>query len=285
MIGQKDGGGTLYRPFLFSHIKRSYSGVQESRMSRRPYILSECTWAEVKERKIDLAILPWGACEAHNFHLPYGTDIYEADYITHESARKAYSNEQGFIVLPTIPFGVNTGQMDIFLDMNIYPSTQLTILRDVIEVLSNHGVSKLLVLNSHGGNNFKPLLRELGSEFPEMFLSFCDWFRSLDKSDFFEEEGDHADEMETSIIMHLYPDWVDLSSAGPGEAKNSRIGAIREGWAWAERQWSEVTTDTGVGNPMKANAQKGKNFLNSVTDKISQLIIELCQLDLENKYE
>jgi len=188
-------------------------------MERRPYILSESTWAEIKQKEIELAVLPWGACEAHNYHLPYGTDIYEANYIASEAGKKAYAVDQRFTVLPTIPFGVNTGQMDIKLDMNIYPSTQMAILSDTIEVLSNHGITKLLVVNSHGGNNFKPLLRELGAQYPEMFLSFCDWFKSVDKTQYFEKPGDHAYEMVTAVMIYLYPDWVDLSAAGSGQAK------------------------------------------------------------------
>ena len=75
-------------------------------MKRRPYILSEVTWAEIKSKDIELAIHPWGACEAHNYHLPYGTDIYEADYVSAEAGRKAYSKDQRFIVLPTIPLSL-----------------------------------------------------------------------------------------------------------------------------------------------------------------------------------
>ena len=254
-------------------------------MSRKPYLLSECTWAEIKDRQIQLAVLPWGACEAHNYHLPYGTDIYEADYIASEAAKKAYQKDERLIILPTIPFGVNTGQLDIKLDMNIYPSTQLAIIRDTAEVLNRQGIKKLLILNSHGGNNFKPLLREIGAQFPGMFVSYCDWFRSVDKSTYFEHSGDHADEMETSVIMYLRPDWVNLESAGSGHAKKSRITGIREGWAWSERKWSEVTEDTGVGDPSKSSAEKGERFLTDTIDRVSQLFLEICQLDLESQYE
>ena len=254
-------------------------------MPRRPYILAESTWAEVKERQIEMAILPWGACEAHNYHLPYGTDIYEADFIASESARLAFQKDQRLIVLPTIPFGVNTGQRDIKLDMNIYPSTQKAILRDTIEVLHLHGIHKLLVLNSHGGNNFKPLLRELGAHYPTMFLTYCDWFRSVDKTKYFEESGDHADEMETSVMMYLKGDWINLEVAGSGAAKQSKITGIREGWAWSERRWSEVTEDTGVGNPSKSTIEKGQNYLSEVTSKVSLLFLEICALDINNAYQ
>jgi creatinine amidohydrolase/Fe(II)-dependent formamide hydrolase-like protein len=45
-------------------------------------------------------------------------------------------------------------------------------------------------------------------KFPEMMLFTCNWFQALDKPKYFEESGDHADEMETSLIMHLHPELV-----------------------------------------------------------------------------
>lgn len=56
----------------------------------RPYILAESNWKDIKEQAIELAILPWGDTEAHNYHLPYSTDVVEADEIGSESARKAW---------------------------------------------------------------------------------------------------------------------------------------------------------------------------------------------------
>ena len=249
-------------------------------------MLKEITWKEVKESNYEVAILPWGACEAHNYHLPYGTDIYEADYLVEESAKKAFEQGAKIIVLPTIPFGVNTGQTDIKLDINLYPSTQQKILDDIIEVLNRQGIYKLLVFNSHGGNTFKTMLRELGVKYPKMFLSSCHWFKSVDKDKYFEEEGDHADEMETSLMMYIQADLVKpLNEAGDGAAKTWRMKAMKEGWAWAERKWSQVTADTGVGNPYKSTAEKGKRFADDVTNKLADLFVELSQADLNNLYE
>ena len=47
----------------------------------RPYLLAECNWKDIKDRSIELAILPWGAIEAHNYHLPYSSDIIESYHI------------------------------------------------------------------------------------------------------------------------------------------------------------------------------------------------------------
>ena len=153
----------------------------------RPYILAENNWKDLKNADFELAILPWGATEAHNYHLPYSTDVIEADHIAAESARLAWDQGAKVIVLPTIPFGVNTGQSDIYLDINLNPSTQFAILKDVITVLNRQGIHKLVIFNSHGGNNFKPLVRELGLEFPDTFLCVTDWLKSLDKKLFFDE--------------------------------------------------------------------------------------------------
>ena len=56
----------------------------------RPYLLIENNWKNLSIDRHDLAVMSWGATEAHNYHLPYGTDVYEADAISTESARKAY---------------------------------------------------------------------------------------------------------------------------------------------------------------------------------------------------
>src|SRR5690606_37931739 len=102
----------------------------------RPYLLAETNWKAIQHEKFELAILPWGATEAHNYHLPYATDVYEADHIAAESARIAWEKGAKVIVLPTVPFGVNSGQTDILLDINMHPSTQLAVLNDIVEVLN-----------------------------------------------------------------------------------------------------------------------------------------------------
>jgi creatinine amidohydrolase len=252
----------------------------------RPYILAETNWDELKDAKFDLAVLPWGATEAHNYHLPYATDNIQADHMVAESAKLAWEKGAKVIVLPTIPFGVNTGQSDIYLDINLNPSTQLAILTDIIEVLNRQGIYKLHIFNGHGGNNFKPLVRELGLKFPKMFISFSIFIDVVDKYDYFEEDGDHADEMETSLMLFLRPELVlPKEKWGDGASKKYKIRAFSEGWAWAERKWSKISEDTGVGNPHKASKEKGALFFKDVTQKYADFIVELSKADLEDMYD
>lgn len=251
----------------------------------RPYILAETNWKALEKTRFDLAVLPWGATEAHNYHLPYGTDNYQADAIAAAAAGYAWDRGAKLVVLPAIPFGVNTGQADIYLDMNLNPTTQLAILDDVAATLDRHGVRKLVVFNGHGGNNFKPLLRELGLRYPQLFFCMTNWFQAMERESYFEAGGDHADEAETSLMLHLRPDLVlPRDHWGDGAARAFRIGGLNEGWAWAERKWSEVTQDTGVGDPAAADAEKGERFFKDVSEKIGQFLLELAEADVKDLY-
>lgn len=251
----------------------------------KPYLLSETNWKALKDKKIDLAVLPWGATEAHNFHLPFSTDNIMVEKIASESAQLAWDNGSRIIVLPTIPFGVNTGQLDIKVNINLNPSTQFAILSDVVDVLNRHEIFKFLILNGHGGNDFKQMIRELGAKFPKMFICSCNWFRSFANSDFFESGGGHADEMETSIMQFLAPELVlPLNEAGDGIGKKFIVKALNENWAWAERKWSKITVDTGIGDPHKASPEKGERCLREVIKKVGNLIIDLSRSDIDNMY-
>lgn len=251
----------------------------------KPFILAETNWKALKDKKIDLAVLPWGATEAHNYHLPFSTDNIMVERIAYESAGIAWNKGARIIVLPAIPFGVNTGQLDIKLNINMNPSTQYAILNDVIDVLNRHEIYKFLILNGHGGNDFKQMIRELGAKYPKMFICECNWYQSFSNSDFFENGGGHADEMETSLMQFIAPELVlPLNEAGSGIGKKFRIGSLNEKWAWAERKWSKVTVDTGIGDPQKASAAKGEKCFKEVINKIGTLMTDLSGADINDMY-
>ena len=254
-------------------------------MPGRPFVLAESTWKTVQATAYEVAVLPWGATEAHNYHLPYATDVIESEQIAAEAARLAWEAGAKVIVLPAVPFGVNTGQLDIKLTINMNPSTQLAVLNDVAAALSRQHIPKLVVLNSHGGNDFRQMIRELSPRH-DLFICTLDWYRILDLSKFFDEGGDHAGEMETSLMQSFVPELVlPLSEAGEGKARKFKISALREGWAWTQRDWLSVTSDTGVGNPKAATPEKGRRYFEAVTQKIAGFLVELAKADRKDLYE
>jgi creatinine amidohydrolase len=251
----------------------------------RPYVLAETTWKTVDATRYTAAVLPWGATEAHNYHLPYGTDNVQAESVAIRAAERAWHRGARVVVLPTIPFGSNTTQLDIKLTINMNPSTQAAVLSDVVASLDAQGVRKLVLLNGHGGNDFKQMIRELQPATP-VFLSAINWWSCVDPADFIEEPGDHAGETETSAMLYLAPELVrPLAEAGPGKARKSRLTGIRQGWVWAPRRWTQVTADTGIGNPAKSTKAKGEAYVSAAVAKISEYFVELSALDLEDLYE
>ncbi|MCY4673680.1 MAG: creatininase family protein [Bacteroidetes bacterium] len=252
----------------------------------QPYVLTETNWKSVSETDFGTAVLPWGAIEAHNTHLPYGTDNIQLDRIAADACAVAWELGARVIALPTIPYGVNTGQSDITLDMNMMPSTQQALLGDIARVLEGQNILKLVVLNGHGGNNFRQMIREVGSHYPRLFICEVNWFKVLDVKLYFKDPGDHAGELETSLMLEIAPELVlPLDQAGSGAARPWTITGLNEGWAWAERRWSEVTEDTGVGDPRAASKAKGKLFLDSVTQKIGVFLTELDSTHITELYE
>ena len=251
----------------------------------RPFVLAETTWRVVDATPYAVAVLPWGATEAHNYHLPYGTDNIQSERVSVLAAERAWNRGARVAVLPTIPFGVNTTQLDIKLTINMNPSTQAALLSDVVSALDGQGIHKLVIVNGHGGNDFRQMIREMQPR-TRVFLSVVNWWSCVDTKQFIEEPGDHAGEAETAAMMHLAPELVrPLSEAGPGRARPSRLLAIREGWAWAPRRWTQVTADTGIGNPSKATPEKGEAYVNAAAERIAEFFVELAALSLDDLYE
>jgi creatinine amidohydrolase len=254
-------------------------------MAGRPYILEETTWQSVRDAHYEVAVLPWGATEAHNYPLPYATDTIQCRAVAAEAARLATESGARVIVLPAVPFGVQTGQLDIPLCLNVNPSTQLVLLRDLVWSLAPHGIRKLVILNGHGGNDFRTMIRELQPQ-TDVFLCQVNWYACLDPKPFFREPGDHAGELETSVMQHVAGDLVGpLADAGPGRERKFRVQGLREGWAWAPRQWTQITDDTGVGDPRNATAAKGEAFLRAVTERLAGFLVELAAADPHALYD
>ena len=247
--------------------------------------LRNMTWKTVKDLSVEVAILPWGATEAHNYHLPFGTDTIQAEHIAGIAADKAAAAGASVVVLPAIPYGLHTQQRDLALTMNLTSTSQAIILNDLIQSLEDAGVSKLLILNGHGGNDFKQMIRELQAE-TSVFLCTTNWWTLVDQENYFERSGDHAGELETSVMMHIVPYLVrPLSEAGSGKDRKFKIEALKERSVWAPRQWTQVTEDTGVGDPSRSTAEKGAAFVADVTEKLAAFLVDLSAADLSDMYE
>ena len=247
--------------------------------------LTKTSYGKVKGKKYGMAILPWGATEPHNYHLPYLTDTILSYHISIDALTWAMQ-KAGFLgmVLPPVTLGSqNPGQRDLAFCIHTRYETQRAILTDIVASLHRQGISKLVITNGHGGNSFKNMVRDLSVEFPDFLIAVVDWFSIVPQRDYFEEKDDHAGEMETSLMMYYHPELVSLSEAGDGFAKPFAIYALNDKTAWVPRWWTKVSIDTGIGNPKKSSAEKGEQYAQAIIEKLGSLFVELATKEVYPK--
>ena len=78
-----------------------------------------------------------------------------------------------------------------------------------------------------------------------------------------------------------------LGSSGrppAGAARPSRFEAINKGWISLTRPWHLVTTNTGLGNPAAATADKGQKLMDVVVDRLAQFLVELAKAPMDEKF-
>jgi creatinine amidohydrolase len=253
----------------------------------REWVLAEQTHAAVRERPWQVAVLPFGATEPHNLHMPYATDNYQVEAVADRACERAYRAGARVILLPTIPYGVNTNHLKVpgALACSVTPTTLLHLLTDLVDSLERQGVPKVVLLNGHGGNELKPLMRELHHR-TRTFLCLCDWFRMAKDQygELFERPGEHADEVETSLGLAFFPDLMRPELADAGAARPTRFDAINRGWVSITRPWHLVTTNTGLGDPRPASAEKGRRLMDIVVERLAAFLVELSAAPVDDQF-
>jgi creatinine amidohydrolase len=254
------------------------------------WVLAEANYGQVRDAAFEVAVLPFGATEPHNLHLPYGTDMFEGDAIGRAICGEAVKRGAKVVLLPTIPFGNQTNMRRFPLALNLNPSTLLRVADDLVESLVNSGLRKILLLNMHGGNELKSTVRELSSKH-EVQLFICNWWEVLADvyDEIFDEPEDHAGEMETSVALACFPDLVAREPAGglaadDGTTRPFRFEAMRRGWVRTSRAWHLLTSNSGAGNPHAATREKGERAIGVLVERLAPFLVELSRADLDASF-
>src|SRR5438477_8017149 len=193
------------------------------------WVLAEQNHQFIGSRKWEVVVLPFGATEPHNLHMPYGTDNFEVEAVGRRACERAYGRGANVLLLPPMPFGVNTNHLKVpgALALSVTPTTLLKVLADLVDALERQGIKKMVLLNCHGGNELKPLMRELHHR-TKMFLCLCHWYRMVGDQlkGIFKNPGEHADEMETSLGLAFFPQFMKMDTAGSGAIKPTKLDAV-----------------------------------------------------------
>jgi len=250
-----------------------------------PWRLQEITLNETRKTRYRVAVLPVGSTEAHGYHVPYGSDAFHAGAIAERVCSQAWRQQCKVLLLPTISYGVQGNTMGFPLTINVQQTVLDAFVTDIINSLDHHGIRKLLIINGHGGNDFKPLMRSLSSA-SKVFVSLADWWKVGNDRvrDIFEKSGEHADELETSVNLALVGAHVHLERAGTGHINPSRFEAINNGWVSIARPWNLFTEDSTAGDPRKATKEKGEAYLEIVVDRLAQYVVQLGKSKMDRRF-
>jgi creatinine amidohydrolase len=256
----------------------------------RPWKLAETAYGEVRQHGYEVAVLPLGATEPHNLHLPYGMDTLEGDLIGEKLCEAAWQRGAKLVLLPTVPYGTVSNQREFPLSLNLKPTTLGAVVADLVESLVYQEIRKIVLLNSHGGNDLKWVLRELYGK-TEAHLFLCNWYTVLRDvyEEIFERPDDHAGEMETSLALAYWPDLVarrpdGTLAADEGRKAATRFEAVNRGWVSITRPWHLLTTNAGAGNPHAATSEKGRKVIDVLVDRLAGFLVELSAAELDEKF-
>lgn len=242
----------------------------------RRHVLHESNYRQLLADRPNVAVLPWGATEAHGYHLPHGTDCIEAEHLAIAAAGRAMGRGARPIVLPTIPFGNDEQQLDQVATISITTTTAFALLRDVVRSLSRQKIDRLIIINGHGGNEFKPLIRDLMGELDVLIVLINLYqLHPYPHHPAVTNKGDHACEMETSLCLHLCPQLVVMEQAGTGSRNAFEIEGLTAAGVWTPRPWGAVHPDTGSGDPSHATAEKGMKYFELLCAATSDVIVNI----------
>ncbi len=252
----------------------------------RPWLLAELNYGTVKSQPpFQVAVLPLGATEPHNLHLPYATDTFQVEVIAERACAAAHERGAHVLLLPTLPYGTETNLMRFPLAMNLNPSTVARVITDLVDSLATHSILKCVLLNGHGGNDLKWVLRELHRITP-VHLFLCNWYKMVSDRypTLFEDAGDHAGEMETSMGLAHFPELVAPDQADPGAMVPTRFEAVNRGWVEITRPWHLLTSNSGAGDPRPATAAKGAALTEIVVARLAGFLQELAASPLDEAF-
>lgn len=254
--------------------------MEDATFTARPFVALEANLPQLRKLAPNVAVLPWGATEGHNYHLPHGTDVVEATLLGESAVQRANEAGAKCVLLPCVPFGNNNSQLYQTATITMRSATQQAVLFDVADSLVRQGIDRLVLLNFHGGNDFKAMIRDIMLALPIFIVQVGGYALAPEAMKLLEKpDGDHAGEFETCLMLHLTPGWVaPLDTAGDGAATPSKLPAIsRTPGVWAPRDWQTLTQDTGVGDPRAATAEKGKKIFQLLIDALVPVLVQLSK--------
>ncbi len=252
----------------------------------------EFSWPEIREAVANdrVVVLPVGTIEQHGPHLPLLTDVLTASEMSRLAVERIPDEA---ILMPPVHYSFNEHHMDFPGTIAVAGETIVRYVTDIGVSLARHGFRKVLIVNGHGSNvPFLDIAARNITNTSDAVAAMASWWSLIPKevvSELRESEYPggmaHGCELETSVLLHLRPDLVQMDKA------EKDISFQRTEFFYWDLQnpspvffqeWFSRYSRTGtVGDPTKATAEKGKRFVDAVVDRMVVLIKEFRAREIQ----
>ncbi len=247
----------------------------------------EHNWTQIPDLAGRVAVVPLGSMEQHGRHLPLLTD----SMIGTEMVRRAQA-ELGdrAIFLPMLWLGASDHHRRFPGTITLNVETYTRVVSDVVESLVRSGFTRVLVLNSHGGNILAGKravydVRMRHHDRRDLWLVFATWYElaagqiaALDELE--QRRVSHASELETSMILRLRPELVNMAAAAgtnfdfpsafysPDSRGEMRVAVYPP---------LDARTESGaLGRPELATPEKGETLFSVAVAEVVALVREIA---------
>jgi len=236
--------------------------------------LQYLTWQEAEEvfERYDVVVIPLGAItKEHGPHLPLNNDYIMAEYLAERVVK-----ELEIILMPTIPFGYYPSFLEYPGSVSLKAETFKELVKDMCKSLAGYGVRKFYILNT-GVSTVRPLMQAskelieesgLTMKFTDILKAGEETVKAVEK----QEGGTHADEIETSMMLYIKRDIVNMDKAVKDYHPRRGRGLTRD------PNKPGVYSPTGIwGDPTLATREKGEKVVEATVKYILDDIRELMK--------
>ncbi|MHA1515116.1 MAG: creatininase family protein [Candidatus Heimdallarchaeaceae archaeon] len=237
--------------------------------------LENLSWIEAEDmlKNYEVVLLALGArTKEHGPHLPLNNDFLMAEYLKEKVIKKV-----PVAVLPTLQYGYYPSFLEYPGSVSLKEETFKQVVIDICKSMNGYGIKKFYIINT-GFSTLKPLksaaveLEHLGIIL--RFLNLLEVEKKHDPELLQQEGGTHADEGETSIMLHMYPEVVDMNKVVKDyDSRPDRRGLTRD------PSGDGVYSPTGIwGDPTLATEEKGKILTDALVEEIINQVTNLIDL-------
>jgi creatinine amidohydrolase len=224
-------------------------------------------------------LLPVGSVEQHGPHLPTGVD----DFLSAEACRRVAAimaaRERPAVIAPSVWCGLADHHVDFGGTFTLTLPTYHALLRDLCRSILTAGFDKILIVNGHGGN--MTALNALGNKLSRELsaaIAITSYFQAgqARTAEILEDQDTlmHACEGETSMMLAIAPDLVDLSRLPEATGPRITLQSDPTEPVHVSRPFKEVTASGVAGDARAATPTKGEAILDACADAIAEWLLK-----------